>query len=309
MAARFFSLPRKKRPPGRAAAPGRARALRLRIRPMEGGAAPTRPGRPAPRGRAASHHASRPARASAGAGLPPPRRGPPRGGGAAVANPRPGWGTRRRRRREGAQERVGRVSHHRRSEAGGPPAWPEAARRHGGGRGAPRRPGAPASSRRSGRQPRLPAESSRPIACWADPRAKPSKRTPRSRRRRRRGPAAAAGSKLPRPHLPRQAHGLVRGVQARKEQRGRGPGRGVQPEVTVATAGPACRANPTSSRGRSKPATFFTTLPPRAASTPSARTRETPMMRSRADPYRARSGPNGVRRHDSPGGGRPGCGG
>ena len=48
---------------------------------------------------------------------------------------------------------------------------------------------------------------------------------------------------------------------------------------------------PHMSFGRSKPATVFTTLPPPFARVPSARTTEIPMIKSRTDPYRVRSGP------------------
>ena len=43
-------------------------------------------------------------------------------------------------------------------------------------------------------------------------------------------------------------------------------------------------SDPVNSLGRSNPATFLTTLPPARACVPSARTKETPMMRSRAEP-------------------------
>ena len=47
---------------------------------------------------------------------------------------------------------------------------------------------------------------------------------------------------------------------------------------------PSVPSEPTISLGRSKPATFFTTLPPPRAAVPSARTMEMPMIRSRTLP-------------------------
>ena len=60
-------------------------------------------------------------------------------------------------------------------------------------------------------------------------------------------------------------------------------GSGWSRKVTVAII-PRVPSEPTISFGRSKPATFLTTLPPPCASRPSERTSEIPMIRSRTDP-------------------------
>ena len=48
---------------------------------------------------------------------------------------------------------------------------------------------------------------------------------------------------------------------------------------------------PVASLGRSYPATFFTTFPPLLARVPSGKASVMPMIRSRKDPKRVRSGP------------------
>src|SRR5262245_50134646 len=65
-------------------------------------------------------------------------------------------------------------------------------------------------------------------------------------------------------------------------------------------------SDPQTSRARSYPATFFTTLPPALAIVPSPRTRVAPRTRSRGAPKRCRSGPEALRASSPPIVGSPG---
>ena len=85
-------------------------------------------------------------------------------------------------------------------------------------------------------------------------------------------------------------------------------GSGCRRKTTSATR-PSVPREPHRRRGRSKPATFFTTLPPPWAMTPSARTSVTPMTRSRTAPNRVRRGPNAFAATTPPTVARSGSGG
>ena len=85
-------------------------------------------------------------------------------------------------------------------------------------------------------------------------------------------------------------------------------GSGCTRKVTVAMKARVPQ-EPHISLGRSNPATVFTTLPPPLARMPSARTTLTPMIRSRTEPKRVRSGPNEFAATIPPSVALSGCGG
>ena len=168
---------------------------------------------------------------------------------------------RRRRRRQPDPHRTG---------ASGPP------------RGGPRRP-----RRRPRRAGWRGAPAPSPPRRAAPPAAAPPARTPRSGRRGAspRGRRAAsrwsarAGRRGRRSPATRTCAPLGWSTVTVALASGSGWSR----KVTVVMS-PSVPSDPTKRRGRSKPATFFTTLPPPRAAIPSARTMETPMIRSRAVP-------------------------
>ena len=141
---------------------------------------------------------------------------------------------------------------------------------------------APAASSRSKRSPSAgPSPVSR-SACCRTPGPNPSKRTPRLSPS---GPARSVtlvGSSW----ASRTATTTARTwapVGRSTVTVALASGSGWSLKVTEVIS-PSVPSEPTKRRGRSKPATFFTTLPPPLATTPSARTMERPMMRSRAVP-------------------------
>ena len=173
-------------------------------------------------------------------------------------------------------------------------------------RSAARRPGPAAARRRAPR--RAGARTLRPRRRRTAPRAgepaaRASSTQPRDLRRdaaaealepharRRTRPALARAPA--RPRAPARA-----GAARRRDQRDhrlggdvrrRPPcvvdlGQRMQPERRRARSGPSVPSEPHATFGRSKPATFFTTLPPPRATSPSARTSVTPMIRSRTAP-------------------------
>ena len=131
-----------------------------------------------------------------------------------------------------------------------------------------------------------------PVALLGDAR----RRTPRTERRRR-SATDPAGNGHDRGRLELRLSNLsdqrahARRVAIRHDQAWPCPRAADADETSPWRSVPSVPSEPTISFGRSKPATFLTTLPPPRASVPSARTSEMPMMRSRTDPYRARRGP------------------
>ena len=125
--------------------------------------------------------------------------------------------------------------------------------------------------------------------CSATPAGNPSKRIATSKSCPRRIAATAAGSSCA-PRIADTSSLTPRAVLPRARRVMSESGSGCSRKVAVATR-PSVPSDPTIIFGRSKPATFLTTFPPPFAGTPSARTRETPMMRSRRDPYRVRRAP------------------
>ncbi len=229
-------------------------------------------------------------------------RGPPRRSRAPAArrgrrrSPPPRPRRRRRRPRRGARSRArgGRPARRRRALRGAArsastPSRAPPARRSP----APARRPQPRSrvvARPRARPPRAPSSRAPPPArartapSWSrTPGANPSKRTA-SRNfgpSEKRGEGGGLDGELAqgRHGLPRRPPPASPSNTAVAEVSGSGWSR-----KTTSARSPSVPSEPQRRRGRSKPATFFTTLPPPCATTPSARTSVTPMTRSRTGP-------------------------